>query len=1184
VRVLAGVAGSGKTHRILHEAAQTALANLAYDADRASITTEPLYIIVPEQHTLIVERQLLEIMQSEHGRRAYCGLQVTSFTRLGRLLHGFSSEPPRQLSDLGRQLIAWRLLEGRERQGARANELAQLLAELVQYGIAPGEDGPLTRCAELLGQVELEAEPQALHSPERKLTGKLALLAAQYREYGAWCERLGLQVRDWALEITTEALRRAEVNPQANANPLLHFSHARLWFDGFMGLTPPELAAAQALLAVCQSATLTLLLDPTLTALAPAEQAEHPLAEWYAPTLELLTAWRRACRDAGAPIELEYITGTPPRFAQPQLAKLAHDAGQSDADTGHVPVEPVDAPAESATLARAYVCATQRAEIDLACHTILELVRERGWRYREICVLARDVQPLQALLAARLADYGIPAHLDLREGLGRHPLIEYIKCALRLASGTAQPSDVAVLLSTGLLSGTAQAGEEGPDARELLRRTAWLVRQRQYRAEQWLKLEPWEAAAAKQMADGREQDTGLWQAVFEVRVTAFSPLAELARKLPLGARDSMLVTEVLALLWRSLLGVDTQTRIAGVEQPVLEQVLQLWDEFALLAQELTLGGTGADADSVSWAQFQQWLEFGLDQLSLRQPPLAIDHVIVSGVEEGRVPPVKAVLILGMSEDSWQPRVGMRRLFTDAERAAVNAAWQGARQGGADLLAPGDSATAAREPYLALVAATRAAEFVQLSYAALDRERKPRRPSRYYRWLTQALGITPAEYAGVGAREAQAALAAVHNVQDAAVLAAAEEPVVAPAQVLELLPPSVRELITWRRVNPADEQIAQTEYWRGRLLRWRETSAAWPRLPITATQLEAFAKCPHAFFATHLLGLAEPDAADVGNRQLGILYHNVLQRLLAPLAATVRVAVAAGETPPAPDWTGLTARLPALIAEALKELALDDSVRRGEFLMQRCQVLLSYLLAEGARQAAAGKPRWPLRLEAAFGAGQALGVVVLPGAGYEVELRGKLDRVDLDHERRLAVVDYKLGQRKLESWRITEGLELQLPVYLLALQAPSALQEHTAPRVWPLAQAEYQPIEPYFAGRQATLAPAQLPTAKMIMAAGKAEPPLDAAAGLLGNVARIITEHAEQIKDLRFTPRPVRSPGGKWRACQHCAFQALCRFDPLNGGRYRQVVGRRMEATEWQAWLAAGLAGTGAGEPDGGAPC
>jgi ATP-dependent helicase/nuclease subunit B len=1184
--MLCGVAGSGKTHRVLHEAAQAALANLAGGAGQPGIAAEPLYIIVPEQHTLLVERQLLDVLQSEHGRRAYTGLQVTSFTRLGRLLHGLASEPPRQISELGRQLIAWQLLDARERNAARANELAQMLGELVQYGVGTDEAGALARCAE-----RLALSAAGVAQPERKLAGKLTQLAAQYREYSAWCGRLGLQVRDWALEITAEALRNAEASAQAAANPLLRFSRARLWFDGFMGLTPPELAAAQALLTVCQNTTLTLLLDPALARLEPAEQAVHPLADWYAPTLELAEAWRRACRDAGTGCEIECLAGTPPRFAQPVLARLAHYAGQaSEAEpAGEARSMPDAQPAHAAAAdginanIRAYTCATQRAEIDLACRSILELVQERGWRYGEICVLARDVKPLQALLAARLADYGIPAHLDLREGLGRHPLVEYIKCALRLAAGTAQLSDAEVLLDTGLLP--MEQSVPGQGAHELLKRVCWLIHQRQYRAVKLLHQDAWEAAAAQQAADGRAQDATLWQTAYAARLAAFAHVSQLSCDLPLHSHEALGLAELLRVIWRGLLGADTQARLAEADWPVLEQLAQLWDELALLGAGLNVGGAGGEDGQVAWAQFQQWLEYGLDQLSLRQPPLALDHVIVSSVEEGRVPPVKAVLILGLSEDSWQPRLGARRLFTDTERAQVNAAWQGLDGRGGGLLAPGDSTAAAREPYLALVAATRAAEFVQLSYAALDRERKPRQPSRYFRWLTQALGVAPVEYPSAAMDDARAAVACIYSEQDAALSAAAQASATVAEHVLGLLAEDTRGLITWRRANPADELIAQAAYWRGRLLRWREPAVGQPLLQTSATQLEAFAKCPFAFLSTHLLGLDEPEQADIGNRQLGLLYHSVLQQLLEPLAAEVRRALPSGGPPPPPDWAGLAARLPGLIDAALAELALEDTVRRGVFLKQRCQVLLTYMLAERARLAAAGEPRWPLALEAAFGAGQAVPAAVLPAGGFAVELRGKLDRIDLDHTRSLAVVDYKLGQRKLEAWRILQGLELQLPVYLLALSGASALLGDGAQRTWPLAQAEYQPIEPYFKGNRAALAPASVPTAAMVKALEKTEPPVDPAAGLLGRTVEAITQYAAQIKELHCAPQPVRSPDGKWRACLHCAFQPLCRFDALNGGRYRQAAQQKMDATAWREWLAQGAAWPGAaGEPNGGAPC
>ena len=1130
------------------------------------VVSAPLYIIVPEQHTLTIEHQLLEMLNSMPGsRRAYTGLQVTSFTRLGRMLNSLSADPPGQISELGRRLMAWRLLEGQERQPVRAAELARLFGELGQYG-ANWED--LEGLAQGIG-VQGSQELSKICEPGR-LPSKLASLARYYSEYCAWCERLGLQVRSWTQEISLTALRSAEAGSQAAANPFLRFSRARLWIDGFMGMTPPELAAVQALLQVCSAVTLTLLLDPELALLKPEEQALHPASEYYEPTLELLSDWRVICRDAGVRLAVETHRDTPRRFTKPALSELAAAPLAHKAIRNQQPpaVEVIDTPSQAngkcGDYARGFACSSVRSEIDLACRTVLELVQQRGWRFKDICLLARSLDPIAQLLQARLADYSIPAHLDRKTRVGGHPLIEYVRCALRLALDSAQQSDLTVLLNTGLLPALADADHMA------LQRLELVSRQRRIRPVRWLDTGCWEEQYFS--ADSSRRVTELDpQACWVARQNALPQIIQLSKWVKKTWDAELTVVGALTQIWLVLLGSETQELVADGDLPVLEQLRALWEEIAAICAGLRLGRN--EQDTVSWYQFQHWLEFGLEQLVLRPPPAATDQLVVSEVEKGRVPPAKGVLILGMAEDCWLPESTGQQYFSENERLAILEIWReraltrvGYTSG---LLAPGAAAKAQREPYIALVAATRASEFVQFSYTAQDRERKPRRPSRYFNWLARALHVDVKEYHGLDDTDPSSAMETVYSPHEAAMLAVAgDQAQQDQAQLVALVPERTKKLIGWRVSANKLERMIQAKYWSERLLTFRRDKARSGFLLTTATQLEMFSNCPYKFFARYAAGLAEPDDPELGSRLLGMLYHDALRRLLEPIADDTRRDMASGASQARLDWTSLAKRIPVAIDASIAELELHEDIERIGFVKQRCEAIITYLLAGYARCAIEGEERWPLSLEAGFGFDAALPPALLKADGITVGISGKLDRLDLHRDQSLAVVDYKLGQRNLSFWRINSGLELQLPVYLLALRSELQLAPGMACRQWPLSHAEYQPVELRFTDGKAKLEPVRIPTKVMVDAARK-QPGLDPMGGLLGHVSRVILENAVQMQSLSCDPLPARNPRGDWTACSYCKFKPICRFDRHAGGRFNQAVGIGRKTEDVQAWLAAG---------------
>ncbi len=71
----------------------------------------------------------------------------------------------------------------------------------------------------------------------------------------------------------------------------------------------------------------------------------------------------------------------------------------------------------------------------------------------------------------------------------------------------------------------------------------------------------------------------------------------------------------------------------------------------------------------------------------------------------------------------------------------------------------------------------------------------------------------------------------------------------------------------------------------------------------------------------------------------------------------------------------------------------------------------------------------------------------------VRLRGKIDRVDLDESLNgITVVDYKLGSNKIRINELYRGIQLQLPVYLLAIQ--KLIASHTNTKFEPLGMEIY----------------------------------------------------------------------------------------------------------------------------------
>jgi ATP-dependent helicase/DNAse subunit B len=218
---------------------------------------------------------------------------------------------------------------------------------------------------------------------------------------------------------------------------------------------------------------------------------------------------------------------------------------------------------------------------------------------------------------------------------------------------------------------------------------------------------------------------------------------------------------------------------------------------------------------------------------------------------------------------------------------------------------------------------------------------------------------------------------------------------------------------------------------------------------SATQLEAFADCPFEFFVSHVLGV-EPLASvevetDYGRR--GTLVHSILAELHRQLF-DAEGDPAAPRSPA--DGTAITERFHQLLRERLGERPEHSALQQA--LLQIEERLLSDWGAAYGEQwqsyvagqpEGADRPPLPSRFETAFGrtgtgrseAGTLEPLIV--GAGdHAVRIGGRIDRIDVGvtaGRTVFTVVDYKTGRARSDKLEdIASGRALQLALYTLAV--------------------------------------------------------------------------------------------------------------------------------------------------------
>ena len=211
---------------------------------------------------------------------------------------------------------------------------------------------------------------------------------------------------------------------------------------------------------------------------------------------------------------------------------------------------------------------------------------------------------------------------------------------------------------------------------------------------------------------------------------------------------------------------------------------------------------------------------------------------------------------------------------------------------------------------------------------------------------------------------------------------------------------------------------------------------------SASRLEAYASCPFQFFSASALGLEVLEAPQIGYQanQLGTVLHGVLEQVYR-------------ETPDPANTADVLARLPS-VAERVFAEAPQKYQFRPSLLWEIQQEELLVVLEAAVQGIADLDPvdGWrPLAFECKFGL-EDQPPLRLPSRGGEIRLHGIVDRVDINSNGELRVIDYKSGGSHLTPRELIEGQRLQLPIYAMAASQALGLGQPVEGFYWKLFQA------------------------------------------------------------------------------------------------------------------------------------
>ena len=946
-------AGGGKTTEIMR-----------LIGEKAQDRSGRIILLVPEQFTFTCEKTVLEKLGAEKA----AGVDVLSFTALGENLLGSPAlYERRRLSDPASAVLmslalktvkpSLRVYGKIADKPSAVKEFLSLSSEFKQNGVTPAK----------LGEV-------AADLGEGLLKAKLTDIAAVLGEYDSRVAGSFFDPRD----LLTALIESEKISS--------HFAGSSVFIDSFRGFTGREYDVLERIIASAGDVYVALCADSA--------EDNDDITDIFAKTKN--TASRIKALAAKAGVETECINLDKrekkySRYLTPGLGAL------EEMMRSPTPV-PYEDECPEITLCRAGDIFT---ECEFVAASIIKLVREEGFRFRDIAVIARDISAYEAPLHFTFKKYGVSTYEDTRKSVDVSPVITLISGALRAAADNFSNESVMRCLKTGLMGlGTRETS--------LLDNYCYTW---QIKGKKWLS--EWTEGTRGFSAisdDEQEEEAAKLAELNSLRRRVIIPIANLKKALSGGVKGSDAIEALWAFIKETGMRENTVKAASALnddgESGSVIELRRVWDLLVATLDELH--SLLAD-ETVTASSLSALFDLMTASTSVGNIPQGLDEIIIGSPDRTRLSSPEAVFVIGANKGVFPAETKTVSSLTVKDRAKLESY--------GILLSDSAEWRLAEERLIAYcsLCAPRRKLFVSCSDRnAAGSELESGEFFAFIESMFPRCEILDADSLG-GDFYSQANSPAFE-------------------QLAKSAPGEFREtLIKYFSSNEefAGRLSSLQRAAGGRNFRIMNPETArrlfGERMFISPTKVEQYYKCAFSYFCKYGIKAAPRDSATLDLSSLGTVSHYVLENLFRENSRDALMGMSDGE---------LRAKIKLYMITYLETVLKVKDDARFLYLYRKLEQAM-FRVASRLIKEFSYSSFVPVDFELRIGSGQEIEPYYPGGTDGSVCIIGNVDRVDTaakDGKIYLRVIDYK-SRSKVKEFSLYEtvhGINLQMLIYLFAL--------------------------------------------------------------------------------------------------------------------------------------------------------
>ena len=964
IRFIYGRAGSGKSEFCLKQIGKK------LENDKAN----KLILLVPDQYTFQSEKKLLELI----GERALLRAEVLSFKRMAnRVFDIYGGRKLDMVKESGKNMLIYKLLKEKgeglkyfnkisKKQGF-IGILSKTITEFKKYNITQ----------EILKDKENEIK-------NSELVEKMKDLTALYTDFNNALHENYIDSDD-VLTILAEKLKECTL-----------YDNAEIWIDEFTTFTPQQIDIIMALGKRVKTINITLCINSINS-----DKDETDIFNVIKNTENrILKAMEENHIGYMEPIDLN--KEIPYRF------KKNSEIAYLEKHFFSYPFKSYDKRPNSIRL---YKANNNYSEIQWVAQDILKLVRDKGYRYKDIAIVCRDIDSYDKITSVIFDEYNIPYFIDKKRDVLSNPLVILIISVLEVLISNWSYESVFKYVKSGLIN----------------LETEYIDRLENYILANGIKGYKWTSELYdKDNEDISPEIIEIAEVMDDIR----TPIINLSDKI----KGNIDIRTYTTSLYEFLVEINALENMEkwldnfnelGLQDKIKEYTQVPTIVMDILDQAVEVLGS----EKVDLKTFTRILTSGFEEQEIGVIPMSLDQVNIGDIARVKGREVRALYIVGVNDGVLPSANKEEGILSDNDRNEL-------RELGVEL-ASDTRSRIFEEQFMVYTALTIASEYLMITYPMADFEGKSLRPSiivprikKIFNKLNEESEIynfplkndeyyyitapTPTfnELIGALRREYEKeeiesgwveAFKWFEHDNDFAEKTKSIFKGLSYTNLVERLP---REKI--KRLYSNDN---------GRLM-------------FSVSRIEKYAQCPFSYYVQYGLKAKDRKVYEFSAPDLGSFMHDILDQFTNKIRSEdIR-------------WADLTkAKCSEIVNELVdRKLKIEtnnilNSNKKYQYFTERFKKTITKSVNVISEQIRSGefdifknefnfgdfKDSDPIKLE-------------LP-SGEEVFLHGRVDRIDkvtLDGETYIRIVDYKTGSKKFDLNELYYGLQIQLLVYLDAI--------------------------------------------------------------------------------------------------------------------------------------------------------